>query len=340
MHQAKLHTNYEENLMLEIDDSQIEQLQEFAQSGVEESVNAQRYPALQVNQYRGVQPKTRLSLCFAQESWDLIPDHLKVKLDACFEEVFYQDDKETGIYKIDYVRFIPLAIPRLFKENKVSGSISNLSAFVPGDRTIAKLFLAVVVKGEVLTHEDGTPLIVTLKLRSYKTQEVIGEDNEPGTLKNLSSELAKKKIGMPGRSNIHFVNLEIAPISKVYKNAAGESSRSVAYELRSAKINSKENMQAIAKLFEDQELLATMADPFKIKSTGELGNSEARDLILSEINQSIQALGLEEIGVQKLLIARFGVSTLTRLTVDELLDAKSLIDSQVRSVSGLDAIPF
>lgn len=329
--------------MLVINETDLAQLQDFAESGVEEAVKAQRYPALQVNQYRDVKPNTKLSLCFAEESWNLIPDHLKAKLDATFEEVFYQDDKETGIYKVSYIRFVPLAIPSIFKENKKTGVVSALSPFIPGDRTIAKLFLAVIVKDEVLTLEDGSPLVVTLKLRSYKTQEVIGEANESGTLRNLSSELTKNKIGKAGRSNIHFVNLEIAPASKVYKNAEGESSRSVAYELRSAKINSKEVMTAISTLFQNEELLEAMKDPFRLKvPTGELGGDAARELIIGEILRSVSSDSENPLdtnnALEKFLMSRFGSTSLTRLTVEELLQCKSMIDT--RQSNDLDSIPF
>lgn len=327
--------------MLEINDLDIKQLQDFAEIGVEELAKAQRYPSLQVNQYKDIKANTKLSLCFAQESWGLIPDTLKVKFDAQFEETYYDDEKLTEIYKVNYVRFIPLSIPKLFKENKVTKAISSLTKFIPGDRTIAKLFLAVVIKDEVLTLENGKPLIVTLKLRSFKTQEVIGEEKEPGTLKNLSSELSKKTIGKAGRSNIHFVNLEIVPGGKVYKNTEGKSSWSVTYELRSAKINTTSIMQAISCVFEDQEFLATMDDPFRLKvPTGEMGNKEARELVLSEISQSINSLGLGAAAVQKFLISRFGVATLDRLTIDELLDAKGVIDSQPKDAHDLDTIPF
>lgn len=325
--------------MLEINVSQLEQLQEFAESGVKEEVKGQRYPALQVNQYDNLQPKTKLSLCFSKDSWGLIPDHLKVKLDAIMEDTTY-GQSEVEIYKINYVRFIPLAIPRVFKENKEAKTISLLSKFGDKERSIAKLFMAVMVKDEVLTQEDGSPLVVTLKLRSYPTSEVIGKDSDPGTLRNLSLELSKKKIGMPGKSNIHFVNLEIIPTSKMRSNKGdGSGRRAVAYELQSARLNTRENMAVITRAFENKELLEAIADPFRINATGEVSGNNAREIVLADIDRLIESLNLSQSQVSSLLIQRFGVNRLDRLTLEDLLEATDLIGSQRRSES-LDAIPF
>jgi hypothetical protein len=108
-----------------------------------------------------------------------------------------------------------------------------------------------------------TNTIVTLKLKSFRTEEVIGgKKPTEGTLRNLSNELYKRGIGIRGKSNIHFVNIAINPTVKTYQSRNNESSRGVSYQLDKASLNTPQNMVFISELLGDPELQKDILDPF------------------------------------------------------------------------------
>lgn len=318
--------------MLEISEKDAEALQSYNDSGIEQKQIKQKYPALQLNKYKNLDPDMQLFWCFAEESYALIPENLREVFKFEESEAWYNDEKPTKIYKIKAdLRFIPLAIPGVFKENKNTKIVSKLSEFIPGDRTVAKLFLVPIVDGQLLVFEE-TLLIVTLKLRSFKTDEIIGRsDTDEGTLKKLTSELTKKGLGK-GRSNVHFVNLEITPSTKVYKNKDGESSRGATYKLESAKLNSVEMMSLVSRLF-TEELIASILDPFGLDNpdrqirTGELDESASREAIKSNMKTLAKELGWGIPGIKRHLQEMFGVSESENLSIEQLTTALTSMEN-------------
>lgn len=316
----------------ELNEAQATALQAYADTGMEEEKQRQKYPALQLNQYKGLAPNTQLFWCFAQESFALIPEGLREWFQFEELEAWYGDDKPVKIYKINAdIRFVPLYIPRLFKENKVSGEISKLSTFIDGDRSIAKLFLIPVVDNQLLALESKF-LIVTLKLRSFRTKEIIGDSEfDEGTLNKLSAELAKKGYGGKGKTNVHFVNLKITPGTSVYKSSkkgSGDSSRGVSYKLESAKLNTPEMMALISGGF-TEELKKDILDPFGLDSKGKDGiipQTEAHKLIKSEISDLAQQLGWNNARVKRAIMEQFGVSSSAELSVEQMLQLKEYME--------------
>lgn len=318
-------------MLLEINDQQVANLQSYADTGADQEQQKQKYPALQLNKYKNLDPDTQLCWCFAQESYSLIPEDLR----DCFKfqeaEAWYKDDKPTKIYKIGAdVRFVPLNMPKLFKENKKTGEINKLSKFIDGDRTVAKLFLIPIVNGQLLALENKL-LIVTLKLRSFKTEEIIGKsDTDEGTLLSLSSQLTKHKIGSIGKCNLHFASIKLTPYTKVYKSSkdSTQTSRGVSYKLESAKLNTPEMMALISGGF-TEELKKDILDPFGLDSKGKDGiipQTEAHKLIKSEISDLAQQLGWNNARVKRAIMEQFGVSSSAELSVEQMLQLKEYME--------------
>jgi hypothetical protein len=269
--------------MLEINEKDVQSLQQYAALGMDQEGESQRYPAIQLQQYTGLTPKSAVFWCFSDESISLISDDSKNKLKLEKFEAYFGDDEAT-LWKINAeIKFIPLFIPKIFKWNKNTNEISHNDRksfnFKEGDRTIAKCFFLLIADGQL------TDTLCTLKLKSFRTEEVIGgkKANE-GTLKSLSSELFKRGIGVKGKSNIHFVNIAITPGVKKYQNANGDSSFGAYYTLTKASLNTPQNMVFISELLGDTQLQNDILDPFgldeekPITNTNVLSDEELADI--------------------------------------------------------------
>jgi hypothetical protein len=277
--QSKNFNNYKEKTMLEINDKDIANLQQYAELGLDDQLQQQRYPAIQLNQYIGLQPKSDLFWVMTKDSVDLVSEADQAVLKLSPIEIYYGEDAETMFRIGAKIKFIPLFIPKVFKWNKLTGEISQNGKFVEGDRTIAKLFCLVLAEGNL------TNTIVTLKLKSFRTEEVIGgKKPTEGTLRSLSNELYKRGIGVRGKSNIHFVNIAINPTVKTYQSRNNESSRGVSYQLDKASLNTPQNMVFISELLGDPELQKDILDPFgldeekPITNTNVLSDEELADI--------------------------------------------------------------
>ncbi|MFB2832933.1 hypothetical protein [Floridanema evergladense] len=321
--------------MLEINELDAKNLQPYADSGIEQEHQKQKYPALQLNQYKGLQPNTPLFWCFSEQSLALIPEELREPFTFEKGEAYFKDDSDeaTVIWLIKAnIRFIPLNIPKVFKHNKFTNKYSKLSGFVPGDRTEAKLFLVPLIDGKLLVVTEKKPLILTLNLKSFKTEEIIGKsDTDDGTLKKLSSELLKYKIGENGKSNVHFVNVGITPSTKVYKNKDGESNRSVTYKLESAKLNSPEIMAVISQIF-TKELVEDILDPYgleKLQQTGIVPEQETRGIIKAEIKDFAAQLGWNISRIKQEIKEMFGADKSDDLSFDQLMGFRIHLENLV-----------
>lgn len=260
--------------MLEINDKDVQSLQQYAELGIDQEGESQKYPAIQLQQYTGLTPKSELFWCFSDDSIELINEDAKAKLKLENFETYFGDD-ETTLWKINAeIKFVPLFIPKIFKWNKLTGEISHNGKFTEGDRTIAKLFCLLIADGHL------TDCVCTLKLKSFRTEEVIGgKKGSEGTLRNLSSELFKRGIGVKGKSNIHFVNLCIVPGVKKYQNANNDSSFGVFYTLSKASLNTPQDMVFISELIGDPELQKDILDPFGLNEEKVKISSEDKAMI-------------------------------------------------------------
>ena len=330
--------------MLEINDDQISSLKPYADSGVEEETQKQKYPALQLNQYKGLQPNSSLFWCFSEESHNLISDKFKLALKLEPKEAYFSDEGPDTVYKpsVD-LRFIPLCIPKIYKMNKTTREISRLAKFQSGDRTIAKLFLIPLIDEEMLS-EDDRPLILTLKLLSFKTDEIIGRTgNEDGTLKKLSSELLKRGLGDPGKSNVHFCNLRITPGTKMYKNKDGKSNRGANYSLESARLNTPDTMKIVKEILANEELRKDILDPFGLDSNlqGEIPEQEMRGVLKDEIFKAAQQLGWNKPRIKQEIQEVFGVPSSNELSIEQLIAIRDRIESLAKDYPDeMDAMPF
>lgn len=316
-------------LDIEINEAQAKELNDYANQGIEEQQKKQKYPAIQLNQYKGLQLNTPLYWCFGEESLRLIPESIQAKLKLSQFEVYYSDDenaKPLQMFKPDAaLRFIPLAIPKIYKENKTSKKISRFSKFIDGDQTVAKLFLALIIDGQLATNE-GLPIVITLKVSSFRTEEIIGKNGSEGSLTALSNELRKRKIGVAGKANIHLINLAITPTTKIYKSKSkGESTRAATYKLESAKLNSIEWMKVITNALTD-ELRKDILDPFGLEDREGISEEEQKQIIKEEINRFATNLRWDVVDIKNELQGAYGVPDFKNLTIEQLLEFRDYLE--------------
>lgn len=252
---------------------------------IKSNLAEQKYPALQVNNYRPATLKDTIYFCLSEDSCDLLSSEHNLSTDIV--ECYYGRESILMHQIIAPVRWIFLNIPRIFICDKNTKEISlpekGVKLFGTNKVTIAKCFLACLNDEDLVLDIDGLPQIFTLKLTSSKTQ-LIGDLQNPEnqTILSLNRELQKHLKTRDNLVHLVSVNLE-ANAREFVSNHSGDSSLGVNFELvGNAKVLSQKHQEQIFNLISNEEIQALFADPFGLKpENSSQGNRPEESLDIS-----------------------------------------------------------
>lgn len=230
------------------------------------------YPALQATDYRPRSLKDSIGLGFSEESFELLSDDAKQRLN-CSEVECYFSAEDSGIVHVPAeVRWVLLNIPKLFVQNE-DGSHEHLARGMKlsgtGRKTCARMFLAAIVDEDLILDEDGKPQVFRLNLKGTKTN-LIGKTSDKegsGTIAALNRGL-QKHYKVKGQL-LHLVSVQLTAVAhKFVSRTSSESSLGVYFSLGSgARPLTEENQKRIFDLLQDEDLKQSIADPFGIKKS-------------------------------------------------------------------------
>lgn len=236
----------------------------------------QKYPALQINNYRPLSLNEKIDFCFSETSFDLLflkDNILKTEIIECI----YDEEKILMHKIVSPVRWIFLNIPRIFVQDKDNKEVfvpeKGIKLFGTNRVTVAKCFLACQVGDELLLDIEGMPQIFTLKLTSTKTQLIgYGDGLKERTILSLNREIQKN---LKTKDNlVHLVSVNIQPtVKKFVSSHSGKSSLGVDFELvGNAKVLLEFHQQQIFDLVNNQEVADILNDPFGLKLKNDLNS--------------------------------------------------------------------
>jgi hypothetical protein len=169
------------------------------------------------------------------------------------------------------VRYVVLVQPRKYVRDRKTKE--NIRPLGKGDRlkemgleTVVKLLIALVVDDAPILDGDGRVQVFTLKLNSTKTNLVSDYRNkEAKSIESLAEKLKERY--KTSKWLTHLVSLSIVVTPQQFKNAEGETSEGIIFELSgNAKALNKEAQKAIAVLVSSEYFKAIAADPFGLKT--------------------------------------------------------------------------
>lgn len=243
---------------------------------IKSNVSEQKYPALQVTNYRPRTEDEQINFCFSETSHNLLFEE-NTFFETEIVECIYGKDKVLMHQIKSSVRWIFLNIPRIFIQDKNTEEVSlperGVKLFGTDKVTIAKCFLACLVGDELVLDINGLLQIFTLKLTSSKTQLIGYQDNtENQTILSLNSEIQKHFKTKDNLVHLVSVNLE-ANVKQFVSTHSGKSSFGVNFELvGNARVLNSLHQQQIFNLVSSDEAIAIFDDPFGLKLKDDLNS--------------------------------------------------------------------
>jgi hypothetical protein len=232
------------------------------------------YPSIQASKYRNLSEDSVIQLGLPTKSVDLIGDAALSQLKAEIIAVKFSKlgEEEPFYVPSDDIRWVPLAFPKPYVQDdsdekgsvyKHQGSEWNAKC-----NSVYKLFLCAVSDNKLVTLDDGTPAIFTLKLKGKgRSVRINGKD---GSLLSLNSALCKH-YGVKGLAYIgHLASIKITvkPTEVVSGKDSSLASIVADFVFSDAKLL-PQDIQAVttALVREDVQLMSAIADPFNISGS-------------------------------------------------------------------------
>jgi hypothetical protein len=235
----------------------------------------QRYPALQVSNYRPSADSKPVwvfsdgsAAIFSESARDL----LKLQPIVC-----HYDEPVEMFQPTAQMQFAVMAYPKVFTQHKESKKVDFLRKGVMFKEnnlvSIAKLLLCPIVDGTPLEDDNGVPQIVTLKLSSTRAGLVKSQRADDLTLDRINREYLKSA----GRSSGWLLQLAAIGITPIVRKISSSSdpklsSMAIDFALDIGIPLDSSHWAGMAALAQSQELLDYNANPFNIESVG--SNSE------------------------------------------------------------------
>jgi hypothetical protein len=228
----------------------------------------QLYPALQADNY---QPKLKdkISICFNEESFNLLSLEAQSSLELSIIEAEFKSGT-TNLFQIGAdVRLMPLAMPLAFCFNKVTSQYSTIQAGVKFKEnniiSAAKVHFCIIVNGVILMDEDEQPQVVTLNLKSLKTQLVKSRTPKKadGSLWGWNEEL-KSQHNVRGWI-LHMFGFKLtAEPHKFVSAVSDDSSVGTIFKLSDPQVISPENQKLVFNRIQDTILKGNIINPYKL----------------------------------------------------------------------------
>ena len=239
------------------------------QFAIPSSISEQKYPALQVTNYKPRTEEDEINFCLSESSLNLLFTEGNL-FETEVVECIYGRDRVLMHQITSKVRWVFLNIPRIFLQDKTTKEISlpqkGVKLFGTNKVTVAKCFLACLVEDKLLLDIEGLPQIFTLKLTSSKTQLIGYQDQSKNkSILALNKEIQKH---FKTRDNlVHLVSIDLKVRAKEFiSNYSGDSSLGVDFQLvGNAKVLKQEHQQQVFNLVTNEEIQSLFDDPFNLK---------------------------------------------------------------------------
>jgi len=224
---------------------------------------------------------------FVEESLELLSESTQAALN-CAEprKIYVGNDGDTAMFyepQAD-LRLVVLKIPRLFVVDD-KGNYGHLTKGLKLSesklKTVARLHMAMIIDGELAMTDDGELEIVTLNLRSSKTELIGNVSDKPGagTLRALNNALLAR-MKQRRKSLIHMASIVIGAEPKLFKSKVnGESSKGIMFKMLSGgRLLSLEQLAIVRESMDSLE--DDFKDPFHISGkTAPVSNEPTEEIV-------------------------------------------------------------
>lgn len=232
----------------------------------------QKYPAFQADDYQPKSLKSKINICLAESSVELLSPESIEQLNLEIKPVTFGENEANVFVPRSTVEFVFLGLPRLFLYDKETQRYEALTSGtkLAGTKkvTAAKLFMCVAIAGELLLDNDAQPQVFTLNLKSSKTSLLKAKfpSAGDGTLHSLNAALTKHYHLKGWITHLASVKLHAMP-EKFTSSVSGDSSLGIKFALDgTATPLSEPNQKAMFELLQHPDLLADLQNPYKLAS--------------------------------------------------------------------------
>lgn len=240
----------------------------FGSYGVQIEEGSQKFPAIQATNYKPQGSHADVSLCLSETSISILGSGWKDYFSHFATEVFYGSEQETVYQFPAQSRFIFLGFPKTFAQNKETKQISRLQRGVNLQSinavTATRCLVACLIDDQLVTCDDGSVQLFTLKLTSTKTK-LIDAYREPEyrSLKKMNSALIEA-YKLKRQSWIHLVSIGLKAVPHCFTSqSTNQSSWGVLFELEgNASPLTDELKQQMFHLVQSDEVRGFLSDPF------------------------------------------------------------------------------
>jgi hypothetical protein len=228
------------------------------------------FPSIQADIYQPRSESEEIFIGLAEKSFDLLGEPGQKSLDVKVKQVRLGKD-DTAFFALPKdARVTLLGCPRVFLVNKNTGEYSNL---IKGMKlrgsdwvTVARMFVLLIGKdGEFVVDGEGKPQVFTVLLKSTRS-DLVGNyrDPAPGTIVALNNALTKKYKARG--SLLHLVSMNLLAVPTEAKSSVTNASKlTIKFKFGAGYKDLPEHMQEQAfKIATDKDLMAIMADPFRV----------------------------------------------------------------------------
>lgn len=248
-----------------------------------ESDDGARYPWIQFSEYEPKNSKAKIDVVVPEDALEMLSETAASKLETTPIEMYF-DEEEVLSYRFDNVRWVILQKPESYycqnKETKEIIRVYRGLKFGKTWKSVAKLYLAAVVDGEMLLNDEGELQIFQMKLTGLKTQWV-GSDDVERNIYKFNSALCKH-YGLNKRTwAASLASVRFAASPRLFKSKEDDQDSWGAMphfeEGDSARPLSEANQKLTWEWLQTEEAQALGDDPFGLKGKS-TSNDEEVDL--------------------------------------------------------------
>lgn len=258
--------------------------------------DAQRYPALQADNYQPANSKQEVNLCLSIDSVGMLGSNaLSSMVMTPGVANFGGSEVEIGVLPGE-IRWVVLAPPKIFAIHKDTRKVFYIQK---GQRlkdlgrvNIARLLLAAVVEEAVVLDDDGLPQIFTLNLKSSKSALVgssreadcgVGRNNGHRTIASLNKGLCEHyKLRNTWLTHLVSVRLKAHP-EKFKSTQSNDASWGVRFVFDGgAKPLAEDQQKLVFDLISQESFKALAEDPFSLANR----EDQPHDAVETEVSWS------------------------------------------------------